>query len=93
MPDLMTSEIKEKAAEKGVPPIIKKKEFDKICDDNYDKIMRVMMESPDYVSVIYADKNKIKFDENGKKIRNNRDEKGKRKKYVRKDKASQFWNK
>ncbi len=39
-------------------------------------------------------KNEKKFDENGKKIRNNRNPDGSRKKYIRKDvnKSEEFWN-
>ena len=93
MPDIIKSELKEKAAEQNLPPIVKKSDFKKMCEESYDNVVRVMMQQPDYASIIFENKTKKKFDENGKKIRNNRDENGVKKKYKKKDKASVFWNK
>lgn len=93
IPDVVKEELKEKAAEENKPAIIKKKDLKMLYDKTYDKVIRTMMERPDFNSVIYEEKNKKKFDEFGKKIRNNRDDHGKKKKYRKKDRAAKFWNK
>lgn len=92
IPDVVKEEIKEKAAENNVPPIIRKKDLDSMIDDTYNRIYRTMMNQIDCTVVIKEEKNKNKFDENGKRIRKNRDEHGKRKKYKKKNKAAAFWN-
>lgn len=46
-----------------------------------------------HLKEIKGKKPKYEFDENGKRIRNNRTPDGKRKKYVRPNRADKFWDK
>lgn len=43
-----------------------------------------MLDSEDYIEIISKKKDESKFDENGKRIRKNRDEQGRKKKYKKK---------
>ena len=91
MPDIVKDELAERAQQEGVEPKIHKREFKKIVEENYDRVYRHMLSQSDFASVIFEKKKEKKFDENGKRIRNNRDEHGKKKKYPKNKPKSGFW--
>lgn len=92
LPDVIKEEIREKAKENNTPAIVKKKTLKKMIDSTHDRVFRAMLYQTDYSNSIFEEKNKSKLDEYGRKIRNNKDLEGKKKKYKKKNKAEAFWN-
>lgn len=91
MPDIVKDELRERAKSDGISLKITKGEFKKLVEESYDKIHRKMLDSEDYIEMLTEKKGARKFDENGKRIRNNRDETGAKKKFKRKGKTVGFW--